>query len=92
MNKKHDDPTLASLVGKSLALVQFGIDKAAGWGFRKMKEVSKQPSKPPKAHDNPVLHKAAKAGKFVLRFLGSAGEEFYKSYDELKRNEKSGGK
>lgn len=82
---KKDDPTLASLVGKSAAIVQHGLDKVIEWGFAKIKETSDTSEKRISKIKNKHLSRAAKIGRVSLRFLGEAGQAFYRTYDELKR-------
>lgn len=81
---KKEEPTLASLVGDSFALIQHGIDHVIDWGFSKMKESEKE-MPPVKKIKNPYVRNAAKVGRGVLHFFGSAGQAYYKTYTELKK-------
>lgn len=76
----------AHLLGHGLAHVQHSIDRVCLVGFHTMREmghVSKKKS------DGKHLYKehAKKAGKGMLRFLGSLGESYYEKYEELKGKE-----
>jgi hypothetical protein len=83
---KKDDPSMAETLGKGYAHVQHGIDKVIAWGFEKMKDVDA--AKAPQKFENPHMEKAAKAGRSVLGFLGRAGESYFKTYEDLKKNKK----
>lgn len=86
MPKKEEEPTLASLVGDSFALIQHGIDHVIDWGFSKMKESEKE-LPPVQKIKNPYLRGAAKAGRGFLGFIASAGTSYYKTYNELKKTD-----
>ncbi len=75
---------MASLLGRSFALIQHGMDRVIEWGFAKMQEVPKED----KTFENPTLRKAAKAGRSVLRFFGGMGKAYYEHYEELKADAK----
>ncbi len=74
----------AKVAGRTSAHLQDMFDRAADWGFRKMKEASKVKEKAEKKGG-----RAAKTAKSVargtMRFVGTMGEEFYGTYNDLKR-------
>jgi hypothetical protein len=75
----------ARLVGHGLAYVQDGIDDVLTWGFKRIRKVADEPAPPPPKDSNPYLQTAARAGRGLLRFLGEAGDAYYRKYGELKR-------
>jgi len=83
---KKDDPTLPGLIGQSFAILQHGLDRVVDWGFSKMKETGDMPDTEVKKIDNPYLRRAAAFGKSTLKFLGNAGDAYYRTYEELKKD------
>ncbi len=75
------------MIGKTFAYVQHGMDKVIAWGFSTMEEASKTPTQK-KPSRNLFLRETARAGRGLLRFVGTLGTEYYKKYDELKKNRK----
>jgi len=74
-------------VGFSLAHLQNTVDEVADWGFHKMHEAGAKPVKRKKSEKKAVTN-AKRAGRSVLRFLGTAGEAYFDKYEELKRRKK----
>lgn len=78
--------SLARLLASSAAHLQHGMDQVIAWGFRSMKHAGEQksPSKEPPT----VLARGKTIGRGLLSFLGTVGEEYYKTYEELKQRER----
>lgn len=82
MSKQAD--SIARVIGKGYAHVQHGMDRVAEWGFARLKEQGNvQPSKA-----KTVTEKATSVGRGVLGFLGTLGDAYYRTYEELKSDRK----
>ena len=65
----------AKTLGSGCAHVQHGVDKAAEWGFAKLKDIEGKGKGRGKEN----------IGRSVLGFFGQMGENYYKKYEELKK-------
>ena len=82
MSKQAD--SVARVIGKGYAHVQHGIDRVVEWGFMRMKEQGDTQPKEAKT----VTEKAASVGRGVLGFLGTLGDTYYRTYEDLKKRGK----
>lgn len=73
---------IARLLGNTSAHIQHGIDRAIEWGFAKMKEQDAHRAK--KTPTTPV-GRAAQVGRGIIGLIGSAGDAYYSTYEQLKR-------
>ncbi|TSC57643.1 MAG: hypothetical protein Greene041662_911 [Candidatus Peregrinibacteria bacterium Greene0416_62] len=81
--------SFAGMIGSGFAHLQHAIDEIADAGFRTLKKVGTEPKEFPKTPKGGSWMQKAKAmGKGTLRFLGEAGESYYRKYDELKVKKK----
>ena len=81
---KKKKTTWAHLLGFALAHVQHNIDRVCLVGFHKIREMGHASKKRKSDAKHPYKVRAKKAGKGMLRFLGSMGESYYERYEELK--------
>jgi hypothetical protein len=72
----------AKIIGDGLAIFQHSFDKLVEFGF---KEIRKQSVKKPKSKDQ---SKIVKCLKKIGGFFGIMGEEYYRKYEDLKKNDK----
>ncbi len=72
---KHSVSSWARATGYALAGVQHGLDTATEWALGKVRQSSAAPA-----------GSKAKGGNPFLRFVGEAGEAYYKTYTSLKKN------
>lgn len=75
----------AKVIGHGFAHVQHGIDKLTIWGFKKMREAAKDAPKKDAKDAAGWKGKTKIAAKRTFSFLGETGDEFYKKYEELKK-------
>ena len=80
---------MAALIGGSFAHLQHGIDRLTEWGFSKMRQIPPE-EKSSKTGTLPIASpsRLLRLGRGAVRFLGIAGEEYYKTYEELKKKHK----
>jgi hypothetical protein len=76
----------AKILGSSYAYLQHGIDKVIEWGFDKLQEANKQQST---FKDVKEGHRAIRALRNTVGFIGEAGSVYYKTYEKLKRDDDS---
>ncbi len=73
------------MIGSGFAHLQHAIDGMADAGFRALKKAGTQTKDSPvKPEGTAWLRTAKNAGRGTLRFLGVAGESYYRKYEELK--------
>ena len=86
MSKKRtaqdDDVTLASLLGSSSAIVQHGIDLAISGLMARLKDANNGPKS---KSSNPVIRFAGGFIKGMVGFVGTAGDSYMHTYEDLKR-------
>jgi hypothetical protein len=75
------DVTIPEVLGKGWAHVQHGMDKAIGWGIKRMREAGEAEAKPAEG-------KVGKVGRGVLKFFGQLGDAYYETYEDLKRKKR----
>lgn len=75
---------ISHVVGDSFAHLQNTIDNVANWGFVKLQKAGLQK----KGNNSGRLERA---GRKIAGFLGEAGTEYYKKYDELKQKKEKKG-
>lgn len=70
---------MAEALGAGWAHVQHGMDRLIGWGFERMRQAGT--ATPQKQNRS----RAARVGRGILRFVGRAGDAYYRTYDALKQ-------
>ena len=73
-----DDPTFPEFLGTMAAHLQHGVDLAAEWVLKAVREKGESPA--PKE-----AGRVARAGRGFLKILGQFGDSYYGKYEELKR-------
>lgn len=76
--------SVARVIGKGYAHVQHAMDRVVEWGFMRMKEQGGAHGEQAKT----VTEKATSVGRGVLGFLGTLGDAYYRTYEELKSDRK----
>lgn len=82
-DKKHDNITLAELLGSSWAIAQHGLDLAVTGLFRRLKQ-NAEPSKATKKKVGWVNYGIDFTRGFI-GFIGKTGDAYMSTYEELKR-------
>ncbi len=85
MGKQAD--SIARLIGKGYAHLQDGMDRVIAFGFEKMREANPPQPHPKRAPEEPttVLGRVGHAARSLVGFFGTAGDAYYRTYDDLKR-------
>lgn len=82
MAKKPQSSGLADGLGSAFAYLQHGMDRVIGWGFARMRDVKIDQQQREKRG---VLGRLLRMGKGSVKFLGDAGDAYYRKYEDLKR-------
>lgn len=74
--------TIARLAGKSYAYVQHGMDRVIAFGFAAMRQAGEDTAAPAKSRG--IASRVGQAGRGLLGFLGTMGDTYFRTYEELK--------
>ena len=75
---------MAQVIGKGFAYVQHGMDRVIEWGLASMKKAGEAPVNKKESSENPQLDRIKLMGRKTLGFIGTLGDEYYRTYEELK--------
>ena len=65
--------------------MQDGIDWAADMGFKTLKKVGNTKDKKNESDESKYARSAKKIGRGFVHFLGVMGDEYYRTYERLKK-------
>jgi hypothetical protein len=84
MGKQAD--SIARVLGKSYAYLQDGMDRVIAYGFERMRDANEQqPKKTKPQKPTTILGHVGQAARSMVGFFGTAGDSYYRTYDDLKR-------
>jgi len=75
----------AKLLGETAAYVQDGIDWAVDMGFKALKNIGDKKTQENGASQNKYVRGARQFGRALVHFLGVMGDEYYRTYERLKK-------
>ncbi len=84
MGKQAD--SIARVLGKSYAYLQDGMDRVIAYGFERMRDANGQQAKTvQRKKPTTVLGRIGEGARSLVGFFGTAGDSYYRTYDDLKR-------
>lgn len=78
----------AKLLGETAAYLQDGIDWAVDMGFKGLKKLGNAKVQESSADQTTYPRRAARFGRAFVHFLGVMGDEYYRTYERLKKQKK----